>query len=206
MSLQMAKGHFLWLSSIPLYMCVCVCVCVCVLLLLFRHSVISDPLQPHGWQHARFPCPLPSPRACSNSCPSSRRCHPIISSSVIPSSSSLQSFLAPGSFLRSQFCASSGQSIGDSASISVLPVNIQDWFPIGLTGLISMSPRDSQESSTPQFQRINSLVLTFLYGPALTSRHDYWKNHSFVYMDVCRQSNVSAFQYAVHVCQSFSSN
>ena len=91
---------------------------------------------PHGLQHARLPCPSPAPRACSNSCPSSRWCHPIISSSVVPFSSCLQSFPASGSFPVSQFFASGGQSIRASASASVLPMNIQDWFPLGLTGLI----------------------------------------------------------------------
>ena len=78
------------------------------------------------------------------------------------------------------------QSIGASASRSVLQMNIKDWFPLGWTGLISLSPRDSQKSSpTPQFQSINSLVLSFLYGPTLISKHEYWKNQSFVYMDLC---------------------
>ena len=88
--------------------------------------------------------------------------------------------LLPSIFTVSQFFASGGQSIGASASASVLPMNIQDWFNLGWTGWISCSPRDSQESSpTPQFKSINSLVLIFLYGPTLTSIHDYWKNHSF---------------------------
>ena len=103
-----------------------------------------------------------------------------ISSFVIPFSSRLQSFPASGSFPRSQFFTSGGQSIGVSASTSVLPMNIQDWFLLGLTGWISCSPRESQESSpTPQFKSINSLVLSFLYSPTLTSKHDHWKNHSF---------------------------
>ena len=89
----------------------------------------------HGLQHARLPCPSPTPKACLNSCPSSRWCHPTISSSVVPFSSHLQSFPASGSFPVSQFFASGGQSIGVSASASVLPVNIQDWFPLGWTGL-----------------------------------------------------------------------
>ena len=89
-------------------------------------------------QHSRLPCPSPTPRACSNSCPLSRWCHPIISSSVIPFSSCLQSFPVSGSFLVSQFFASGGQSIGASASASVLPMNIQDWFPVGWTGWISL--------------------------------------------------------------------
>ena len=93
-------------------------------------------LRPHGLQHARLPCPSPTPRTCSNSCPLSRWCHPTISSSVIPFSSCLQSFPALGSFPRSQLFASGGPSIGVSASASVLPMNIQDWFPLGLTGLI----------------------------------------------------------------------
>ena len=124
------------------------------------------------------PMPSPTPGACSNSCPLSWWCHPTISSSVIPFSSHLQSFPASGSFQMSQFFPSGGQSIGVSAS--VLPVNIQDWFPLGWTGWISLSARDSQESSpTPQFKSINSSVLSFLYSPTLTSIHDYWKNHSF---------------------------
>ena len=100
----------------------------------FSHSAVSDFLQPHGLQHTRLPFPSPNPRACSNSCPSSWWCHPTISSFIIPSSSCLQSFPASGSFLVSQFFASGGQSIGASASASVLPMNIQDWFPLGLTG------------------------------------------------------------------------
>ena len=101
-------------------------------------SVVSDSLWPHGLQHARLPCPSPNPGAYSNSCPSSRWCHPTISSSVIPFSSHLQSFSAPGSFQMSQFFASGGQSTRVSASVSVLPVNIQDRFPLGLTDLITL--------------------------------------------------------------------
>ena len=108
------------------------------LFLLFGHSVMSNSLRPHGQQHARLPSPSPSPGACSNSCPLSQWCHPTISSSVIPFPSCLQSFPASGSFLMSQLFTSGGQSIGASASASVLPMNIQDWFPLGLTGLISL--------------------------------------------------------------------
>ena len=104
----------------------------------FSHLVVSDSLQPHGLQHARLPLPSPTPRACSNSCPLSPWCHPTISSSVIPFSSCLQSFPASESFLMSQFFPSGVQSIGASVSASVLPMNIQDWFPLGLTGLISL--------------------------------------------------------------------
>ena len=101
----------------------------------FSHSVVSDSLQPHGLQHYRLPWPSPSPGVCSNSCPSSWWCHPSISSSVIPFSSCLQSFLASRSFQISQCFTSGGQSFGVSASASFLPMNIQDWLPLGLTGL-----------------------------------------------------------------------
>ena len=111
--------------------------------------------------------------------PLSQWCHPTISSSVVPFSSCLQSFPASGSFPMSQFLASDGQSIGVSASTSVLLMNIQDWFPLGWTVWFPCSPRDSQESSPiPQFESINSLGLSLLYGPALTSIHDCWRNNS----------------------------
>ena len=107
----------------------------------FSHSVVSNSLQPHELQHTRLPCPSPTPKACSNSCPSNWWCHPTISSSVVPLSSCIQSFPASGSFQMSQFFTSDSQSIGTSASASVLPMNIQDWFPLGLTGLISLQPK-----------------------------------------------------------------
>ena len=107
--------------------------------LLFSGSAVSNSLQPHGLQHARLPYPSPTPRACSNSCPVSQWCHRTISSSVICFSSCLQSLPASGSFLVSWLFTSDGQSIGVSASASVLPMNIQDWFPFGLTGLILQS-------------------------------------------------------------------
>ena len=109
----------------------------------FSHSVVSDSLRTHGLQHARPPCPSPTPGAYSNSCPLSQWCHPAISSSVISFSSRLQSFPASGSFPMSQFFTSGGQSIEVSASASVLPMNIQDWFPLGWTGWISMLSKDS---------------------------------------------------------------
>ena len=102
---------------------------------------MSDSLRPHGLQHTRLPCPSPTPRAYSNSCPLSRWCHPTISSSVIPFSSCLQSFPASRSFLVSQFFTSGDQSIGVSASASVLPMNIQDWFPLGWIGWISLQSK-----------------------------------------------------------------
>ena len=141
----------------------------------FSCLFMSDSLRLHGLQHTRLPCPSPTPRACSNSCPSSLWCHLTISSSVVSFSSCLQSFPASGSFPMSQFFAWGGQSIGVSASASVLPMNIQDWFSLenGLVGS-PWSPRDSQESfPTPQFKSIN------FWCSALTSIHDYWKNHSF---------------------------
>ena len=108
----------------------------------FSHSVLSESLWPHGPQNAMsMPCPSPTPRACSNSCPLSGWGHPTVSSSVVPFSSCLQSFPASGSFQMSQVFASHGQSIGVSASALVLPVNIQDWFPLGWTGWISLQPK-----------------------------------------------------------------
>ena len=118
----------------------------------FSHLVMSSSVT-HGLQHARLPCPSPTPRGYSNSSPSSWWWHPTISPSVVPFSSHLQSFPASGSFPMSQFFASGGQSIGVSASASVLPMNIQDWFPLVLTGFSTCSPKDTQESSpTPQFK------------------------------------------------------
>ena len=112
------------------------------LLLLFSHSVVSNSLWSHGLQHARLPCPSLSPRGCSSSCPLCQWCHPTISSSVTPFSPCPQSFPASGSFPMSQFFASGNQSIGASISASVLPINIQSWFPLGLTGLISLLSKE----------------------------------------------------------------
>ena len=143
-------------------------------------------------QIPRLPCPLPSPRICPSSCPLNWWCHPTISSSVVPFSSCLQSFPAPGSFPMSHFFTSGGQSIGVSASASVLPMSFQGSFPLRLTGLIFLCLKDSQDSSLAQFKSINSLVLCIFYGPTLTSIQNYWKNHSFDYTDLCQQSDVSA--------------
>ena len=107
----------------------------------FSSSVISDSLRPHGLQHTRPPCPSPTPGVYPNSCPLSQWCHPTISSSVIPFSSHLQSFPASGSFQMSQLFPLGGQRIGVSASASVLSMNIQDWFPLGLIGLISLQSK-----------------------------------------------------------------
>ena len=146
----------------------------------FSNSVVSDSLRSHGLQHARPACPSPIPRVYSNSCLLSQWCHPTISSSVVPFSSRLQSFPASGSFQMSQLFASGGQSIGVSASTSILPMNIQNWFPLGWTGWISLQSEGlSRVFSNTTVQRINSLVISFLYSPTFTSIHDYWKNHIF---------------------------
>ena len=134
------------------------------LLYQFSCSVMSNSLWPRGLQHARLPCRSLSPGACSNSYPLSQWCHPTISSSVVPLSSCLQSFPASGSFQMSQFFTSGGQSIGASASVSVLPMNIQDWFPLGLTGLICLQSK--------------GLSRVF---PSTIIR----KNRSFDYIDLC---------------------
>ena len=146
----------------------------------FSGSIVSNSLRPHGLKHARLPCPSLTPGACSNSCPSSQWCHPTISSSVVPFSSCLQPFPTSGLFkevsslhqvakvLEFQFQHQSFQWIFSTDFLSDWLV----WSPCSL--------RDSQESSpTPQFKNINSLVLSFLYSPTLTSIHDYWKDHSF---------------------------
>jgi len=145
----------------------------------FRCSVVSNSLQPHGLQHARLPCPSPTPEACSNSCPSSKWCHPTISSSVVPFSSCLQSLPASRSFPMSQFFTSGGQSIGVSASASVLPMNIQGWFPLGLAGWMSLQSKGLSRvfsNTTVQKHQFFSAQLSF---PTLTSMYDYWKNNSF---------------------------
>ena len=113
----------------------------CICLYQFSHSVMSDSLWPHGLQHARLPCPSPTPGAYSSSCPLSPWWHPTILSSVITFSSCLQSFPASGSFQMSQFFTTGGQSIGVSASKSVLPMNPQDWSPLGWTGWISLQSK-----------------------------------------------------------------
>ena len=119
----------------------CMCICLCLIFLYsvhISHSVMSSSLRPLGLQHARLPCPSPTPGTYSNSCPSSWWCHRTTSSSVVPYSSHLQSFPASGSFPRSQLFASGGQSIGVSTSASVLPMNSQDWYSLGWTGCISL--------------------------------------------------------------------
>ena len=152
---------------------------------------MSDSLWPHGLQHAKFPCPSISPQICWNSCSLSQWCY-LTFSSCHPLSFCLQSFPASGSFPVNWHFASGGQSIGVSASASVLPMSIQGWFPFGLTGLISLLSK-GLSSPAPQFENIYSLVLSLHYGPTLTPVH--WKNHSSDYMDLCQQSDVSVFLF-----------
>ena len=144
----------------------------------FGQSVMSNSLRPHRLQHTRLPCPSPTHGVYSNSCPLSQWCHPTISFSVIHFSSQIQSFPAWGSLPMSQGKVASGdQSTGTSAS--VLPMNIQGWFPLGWTGWSPCNPRESQESfPTPQFKSINFSALSLLHSPTLKSIHDHWKNHS----------------------------
>ena len=157
-----------------------------LLVVCFVYQIRSDQLLSHvrlfatPWIAARQ-ASLPSsiPGVYSNSCLLSQWCHPAISSSVVPFSSCPQSLPASESFPMSQFFTSGGQSIGVSASTSVLPMNIQEWFPLRLTVWSPCNPRNSQESSpTPQFKSINSSVLSLLHSPTLTSIHDHRKNHS----------------------------
>ena len=146
----------------------------------FSRSVVSNSLHPHELQHASPPCPSPTPRVHSNSCSLSQWCHPAISSSVVPFSFCLQSFPASESFQLSQFFASGGQSIGASASTSVLPMNIQGWFPLGWTAWISLLFNGlSRVFYITMVQNHQFLALSFLYSTTLTSIHDYWKNHTF---------------------------
>ena len=155
-------------------------ICISSMVLLFSHSVVPNSLRLHGLQHASLLCPSLSPRACSNSCPLSGWCHPTISSSVVPSSFCLQSFPASGSFQMSQFFTSGGQSIGVSASVSVLSMTIQNWFPLEWTGWISLQSRGlSRVFSNTTGQKHQF----FGAQPSLWSNshihNDYWKNHSF---------------------------
>ena len=148
----------------------------------FSCSVVSDSLRPHESQHARPPCPSPTPRVHSDSRSSSQWCHPAISSCVVPFSSCPQSLPASESFPMSQLFTWGGQSTGVLASASFLPKKSQegssDLLQNGLVGS-PCNPRDSQESSpTPQFKSINSLVLSLLHSPTLTSIHDHRKSHS----------------------------
>ena len=146
----------------------------------FRGSVVSNSSWPHESQHTRPPCPSPTPGVHSDSHPLSQWCHPAISSSVIPFSSCPQSLPTSESFPMSQLVPWGGQSSGVSALAWFPPKKSQGWSPSECTDWISVSPRDSQESSpTPQFKSINSSVLSLLHSPTLTSIHDHRKNRSF---------------------------
>ena len=143
---------------------------------------MSDSLRPHGLQHIRPHCPSPIPGIYSNSCPLSRWCHPSISSSVVSFSSCPQSFLASGTFQMSQLFTSGGQSIGVSASASVLPMNTRDWSPLGWTGWISLQSKGLSRvfsSSTVQKHQFFSAQLSLWSNSHITSIHDHWKNHIF---------------------------
>ena len=145
-------------------------------LVQFSHWVVSASLRPHGLQHARLPCPSPTPGACSNSCLLSQWCHPTISSSVIPFSSCLQSFPASGSFPTSQFFTSGGQSIGVSALTSVLPMNIQDWliFRMDWLGLLAvqgtLKSLLQHHSSKASILRCSAFFIVQLSYPYMTAR------------------------------------
>ena len=134
----------------------------------FSLSVMSHSLQTHGLQQTWLPCSSPAPEAGLNSCPLSQWCHPTISSSVVPFSSCLQSFQASESFPMSHFFTSGGQSIVASATISALPMNIQDWFPLGLTGLISLQSKGlSSIFSNTTIQKHQFLMLSFFCSPTV---------------------------------------
>ena len=139
---------------------------------------MSDSLQPHGLQHARLPCSSPAPGVCSNSCPSVQWCHATISSSVVPFSSCPQSVLASGSLPMSQFFTSDDQSVGVLASASVLPMNIQDWFPLRWTGLISLLSRGLSRVFSNKQQFFSAQLL---YSPTLltTKQNLRWEQKSY---------------------------
>ena len=143
----------------------------------FSRSVMSDSLRPHELQCSRPPCPSLTPRVHPNPCPSSWWCHPTISSSAVPFSSCLQSFPASGSFPMSQLFASGGQNIGVSASKSVLPMNTQDWYPLGWTGWISLQSKGLSRVFSNTTVQKHQFFGARLYSPTLTSIHDHWKNH-----------------------------
>ena len=141
---------------------------------------MSDSLGPHGLHHTRLLCPSPTPGTCSDTCPSSQWCHPTISSSVIPFSSCLQSFPASGSFPVHQLFASGGQTIGASASASVFPMNIQGWFPLGLTGFISFLTEKghplNQEEETHEAES-NCIPNVSFHCRVMENTNSSWEQH-----------------------------
>ena len=144
----------------------------------FSHSVVSDSLWPHELQHARPPCPSPTPGVHPNPCPLNQWCHSTILSSVVPFSSCPQSFAASGSFQMSQLFTSGGQSIGVSASKSILPMNTQDWSPLGWTGWISLQSEGLSSLLQHHSSKASILRNSAFFTVQLTSIHDHWKNHS----------------------------
>ena len=164
----------------------------------FSHSVLSNSLRPHELQHTRPLCPSPTPGVHSNLRPSSQWCYPVILSSVIPFSSCPQSLPASESFPMSQLFASGGQSTGVSALASFLPKKSQGWSPSEWTGWISLQFKGlSRIFSNITAQKHQFFCAQLSSQPTLTSIHDHWKHHSLDSMDLCWQSNVSAFQYAI---------
>ena len=166
-----------------------------VVVVLFSLEVVSDSLWPHGLQHTRLPCPSLSPEECSYSDPLSQWCHPTISPSVALFFSCPQSFPASGSFLMSQLFISAGKSIGALASASILPMNIQGWFPLGLTNLILLAVQGTPKSLL-QHHILKASVLWCSAFFMVQLTHLYMttgkKNHSFDYTELCQQSDVSA--------------
>ena len=147
---------------------------------------MSDSLRPHGLQHAMLPSPSPTPRAYSNSCPSHRWCQPTISPSAIPFSSCLQSFPVLGSFPMRQFFTSRGQSIGVSASASVFPMNIEDWFPLGFTGLISLLSNGLSKIFSNTIIQKHKFFSAHLSLWSNSHTHKWLlENHSFDKADIC---------------------
>ena len=165
-------------------------------MLLLSRQTLSNFLRLYGLQHTTLLCPSLALGVCSNSCLLSQWYYLIISFSAALFSFCLHSFTASGFFFfpMSQLFGSGGLSVGASASALILPMNIQCWFPLGLTVLIPFLSKGLKSLlATPQFESISSLVLSLLYGSSLAPIHDCWKNHSFDCVDLCRQSDFSAF-------------
>ena len=167
---------------------------------------MSGSLRPHGWQHARLPCPPLSLGVCSNSCPLSQWCYLTISSSAAPYSFTF-SLSQHQSFPMSWVFTIGGQSIGIPASASVLPMNIQGWFPFGLTSLISL-PGTFKSLLQHHSSKASILQHSAFFMVQLTSIHNCWKNYSFDYMDLCRQSDVflSRFVHSFYSMKQVSFN
>ena len=178
---------FLYVWDTSIYIVCTICCCSVTQSCL----TLCDPMD---CSTARLPCPSLTPRVCPNPCPLSQWCHPTISSSVTPFPSCPQSFPSSGYFPMGWLFASSGQSIGASASASVLLMNIQDWFPSKFTDLISLLSKGlSRVFSSTTVRKHQFFGPLSSFCPTLTSTCDYWKNRSFGYTDLCWQSDISAF-------------